>query len=135
MINNPFQANRPPRIEDDPSFAGWTRALPRLWYLDQRSATRLDAETLSGASQYAVFYSRTSYTTLLTPAETATIGVIGRLRQSDTDIGIPAQTGDRQVDFIRSGSASVTLTQTPSVTRPTGSPINPVVHPMLGDPI
>jgi hypothetical protein len=135
VINNPFQANRPPRIEDDPSFAGWTRALPRLWYLDQRHATRLDAETLSGASEYAVFYSRTTYTTISSPAETATIGVINRIRQTDTDIGIPAQTGTRQAAFIRSASTSVSLTQTPGYTRPTGSPINPIVHPMLGDPI
>lgn len=123
----------PARIESDPTFNGWSRDLPRLWYLDQRQATRLDAETLYGGSQFAVRYSRTQFTTLAEPIQTAAVGARGYVRESITDIGVPIETTTRIASFHRT---LVTTLDEPEqdagITLPSGGPVGPIVHPIIG---
>lgn len=137
ITQQPFGAPAyPKRIEDDPMFNGWDRALPRLWYLDQRQATRLDAESLFGSSQYAVFYSRAVFTTLAEPLQTPAIGVYGYHMPTITDIGVPAQTPSRDVDYIRTVVTELDEPEQDSIPlRPSGGPVNPIVHPITGAPI
>lgn len=132
------QTGFPRRIESDPMFNAWSKSLPRLWYLDQRQATRLDAESLFGASQFAIFYGRAEFTTLADPIETALVGVRGYLRSQVFDLSNtgPFETGDRVVSYNVAGVPQVTFLDEPVqsvvVTKKSGGPVAPIEHPILG---
>jgi hypothetical protein len=132
-VQQPFGGESfPRRIEDDRMFSGWAKSLPRLWYLEQRQATRLDAESLFGSATYAVFYGRSGFTTLDAPVQTVEFGPSLFERTLYTDIGVPAQTVERQVSYTRTSVTELTITQEIVVARPTGGPVNPIVHPVTG---
>lgn len=116
-------------------FLGWDKSLPRLWYLAQRQATRLDAESLFGSAAYAVFYGRSGFTTLDEPVQEVAMGPAGFARTLYTDIGVPSQVGDRHVNYTRVMATTLTIEQENVVVRPTGGPVNPIVHPTTGAPI
>lgn len=108
-------------------FNGWSNVLPRLWHLDQRQATRLDAESLYGASEFAIFYGRTEFTTLADPIETAAIGVRGYLRNEITDLSVtgPFEVSDRHV--------TLTAPQTTVLAAPVQSVVlNKIIPPVTG---
>jgi hypothetical protein len=122
----------PRRIEDDPMFTGWTRDLPRLWFLDERQATRLDAESLYGAQEYATLWSRLVYTVLPPVQQTALIGARGYTREIITVIDIPVQTAQRIVNYTRTHFTSIPFTQGTQAWSPSGSPLNPIPSPPEG---
>jgi hypothetical protein len=123
----------PRRIESDPTFNGWDRPLPRLWYLDQRQATRLDAESLFGASQYSILYNREVNTTLSDPVETGTIGVRGYYKEAITVLAEPGETGDRTLTLTRDTTTVLDpVVETSFVLKASGGPVNPIVHPDEG---
>jgi hypothetical protein len=134
---NEVTFDRPPRprkIEDDAMFKGWNDSIPRLWFLDERQATRLDTESLYGAQEYAVLYNRATFLVLAEPIQTIEIGVRGYVRGGTTVIGEPVQTITRTVNYTRDISQSVPEpTQEIKVVRPTTSPVNRIVHPIEGD--
>lgn len=89
-------------VEQDPMFTSWSRPLPRLWYLDQRQATRIDAESLYGSTLYAAFYGRTADESLAAPTDTATAAVVGYYREITEAIPIAPDVADRTVAYTRS---------------------------------
>ena len=135
LTHTPFGLPASPRrIEDDPMFNGWSRDLPRLWYLDQRNATRLDAESIYGASQYAVFYNRAQFTAVAAPVQTGQIATRGYYRSNVTDIGQPVQTPDRTGQFSRTHVTTLAEpVQSVVLIVPSGGPVHPVVHPIPPD--
>jgi hypothetical protein len=122
----------PRRIEDDPMFTGWSRDLPRLWFLDERQATRLDAESLYGAQEYATLYSRLVYTVLPPIVQTSAVGVRGYTRGDITVLPVPIQTPARVVHYTRTHTTFLPLTQTSQIWSPSGSPLNPIPAPPEG---
>jgi hypothetical protein len=123
----------PRRIENDPTFNAWGRPLPRLWYLDQRQATRLDAESLFGASQYSILYSRTVELTLADPIETGAVGVLGHYQEAITVIAEPVETVTRTLTLTRATTTVLDpITETAFVLKASGGPVNPIVHPDEG---
>lgn len=123
----------PRRIEEDPMFTGWRGDLPRLWYLDERQATRLDAESLYGAQEYAVLYSRLVYTVIPEPSQVVVLGVRGYTRQPITVIPVPVQTAGRQVDYSRTTTTQLDEpVQEGRLFKPSGSPVNPIPAPPEG---
>lgn len=123
----------PLRIEDDAMFKGWTSSVPRLWFLGQRQATRLDGESLFGAQEYAVRYNRAIYLVLAPPTQSIAVGARGYSRSVTRVIPVPTQSLGRTVDFIRNiGTTIAPPVQTVRVVRPSGSPVNPVPAPPPG---
>lgn len=116
-------------------FNGWNNQLPRLWYLDQRQATRLDAESLFGASQFAIFYGRAEFTTLPAVTQLDAIGMRGYFRNQITDLSPtgPFQTPGRLVNFT---VTFVTVLDPPVqsvvLSKRGGGPVAPPDHPALG---
>lgn len=133
-VESPFgSGDAPRRIEDDAMFAGWRRRLPRLWYLEQRQAIRLDAESLYGGSQFAVFYSRAQFRTLPTLVHSGEIGQRGYLRTQTRAIPVPEQSVERVLDLERSVIRVLAEPEQESrVQRPTTSPVAPIVHDIGG---
>ena len=114
-------------------FKGWTNSIPRLWFLDERQATRLDSESLFGAQEYAVLYNRATYIVLAEPIQTIAIGVRGYQRGGTYVIDIPIQSLDRVVSFTRGRTTSLPEpTQSMRIVRASGSPVNPVPAPPVG---
>lgn len=129
------QGGFPRRIDDDPMFSGWNKALPRLWYLDQRQATRLDAESLFGASAFAIFYGRTGFTTLAEPGETAALGFRGYSRTQIFDLSTtgPFETATRMVNYTLTQLTTLAEpVQSVVLTKRSGGPVAPPDHPILG---
>lgn len=127
------QGGFPRRIESDPTFNGWSASLPRLWYLDQRQATRLDAESLFGASQFAIFYGRAVFTTIADPVQVGAVGIRGYFREQVTDIGQPIQNPDRVVSYhVTIITVLPAVVQTVVLSKRGGGPVAPIVHPDLG---
>lgn len=122
----------PRRIEDDPMFTGWSKDLPRLWFLDERQATRLDAESLYGAQEYATLWSRLSYTVLPTLTQVAAVGVRGYTREIITVLAVPAQTSQRVVNYTRTHVTTLPFTQKAQIWSPSGGPLNPIPSPPEG---
>lgn len=122
----------PRRIEDDPMFVAWSNDLPRLWFLDQRQATRLDAESLYGAQEYAILWARLTYTVIPEPIQVATIGVRGYTREIITVLPVPTQTANRVAHVTRYNTTYIPLTQTSQIWRPSGGPLNPIPAPPTG---
>ena len=124
---------RPSRIEDDAMFKVWTNQIPRLWFLDERQATRLDSESLYGAQEYAVLYNRVTYLILPEPVQTIEIGMRGYVRGTTRVIPVPTQSLTRTVDFVREFFTQLPEpTQEIKVQRASGSPVNPVPAPPEG---
>jgi hypothetical protein len=132
-MHDPYSRPEDP-IERDAMFGGWSRDLPRLWYLDQRQATRLDAESLYGATMFAVFQSRTMDETLATPVDTVTI--LGRtyVREVFEHPGFPADSYTRTLSLTRT---LVEVLEPPIdeaiKVRPSTSPVSPPVHNIPAD--
>lgn len=119
-------------IERDPMFTAWARPLPRLWYLDQRQATRIDAESLYGSTLYAAFYGRTADESLATPTDTATAAVVGYYREITEAIPIAPDVADRTVAYTRSATDSLAEPVDQGIVVKGGSgAIQPPVHVMV----
>ena len=121
-------------IERDAMFGGWSRSLPRLWYLDQRQATRLDAESLYGATMFATFQSRTSDETLAAPTDT--VAIVGRtyVRVAYELPGFPADTYGRTLTLKRTLTETLEPPTDEAIkVRPSTSPVSPPVHNIPAD--
>ena len=131
--HNPFIRKLDP-IEHDEMFGVWMRNLPRLWYLDQRQATRMDAESLYGATLFAIFQSRSALIALAPPTDAAAIANIKRVRFIYEAIPIPTETVGRVGNFTRQTSDVLPLVEdTATRIRPSTSPVSPIVHDIPPD--
>ena len=130
---NPYVRPMDP-IERDEMFGVWMRNLPRLWYLDQRQATRLDAESLYGATLFAIFQGRTVVEVLAPPADASAIANIKRVRKIYEAIPIPIETVGRMGNFTRyTTDVLPEVTDVATRIRPSTSPVSPIVHDIPPD--
>ena len=126
--HSPFVRTLDP-IERDEMFGVWMRSLPRLWYLDQRQATRLDAESLYGATLFAIFQSRTVLDVLAPPTDAAAVANIKRVRFINEAIPIPIETVGPKVDYTRYTTDVLPILEDVATRiRPSTSPVSPIVH-------
>lgn len=117
------------KVEGDPMFSAWSRLLPRLWYLDQRQATKIDAETLYGSSLYAAFFGRSVGDTLGAISDTATILATGFLRSPTEAIPIGVETASRTANYFRSSSDSVMdPADSAKITKAGSGVVQPPIH-------
>jgi hypothetical protein len=128
LPHNPYVRPLDP-IETDEMFGVWNRNLPRLWYLDQRSATRMDAESLYGATLFAIFQSRSVFDSVPVVTDAVGVGLLFKTRSLFEATQIPLESVGGVRNFIRMTSESLPVVEDVATRiRPSTSPVSPIVH-------